>query len=79
MTIESQMNSITNWLDLHPFLSGAILLWSLIWKGLALWRSAELRQKYWFVAVLILNTVGLLDIFYILFIARKYKVEVIEN
>ena len=43
-----------------------ISLWSLVWKGLALWRAAQLKQKGWFVALLIINTVGILEIIYLL-------------
>lgn len=73
------ITSITNLFNAHPSLVAAFLIWSLIWKGFALWRSAGLRQKYWFIAILIINTLGLLEIFYLFVIARKYKVEVVEN
>lgn len=48
-------------------------VWSLFWKGLSLWKSARNKQKYWFVALLILNTAGILDIVYIAFFQRKRK------
>ena len=49
----------------NPLVMIAILAWSLSWKGVALWRSARNNQKNWFVALLVVNTVGLLEIFYI--------------
>jgi hypothetical protein len=48
-----------------------IALWELLWKGLALWTSARKEQKYWFVAILFLNTVGILPILYLLFFKKK--------
>lgn len=48
-----------------------IYLWSILWKGFALWRSAKLEQRNWFVAILILNTVGILEIAYLFFFAKK--------
>ena len=36
-----------------------LLIWSFIWKGFALWRSAQLGSKKWFVALLIFNTAGI--------------------
>lgn len=48
-----------------------LILWSFIWKGLALWYSARNEEKYWFVAILILNTVGILEIAYLFFFAKK--------
>ncbi|HEY4502767.1 MAG TPA: DUF5652 family protein [Candidatus Paceibacterota bacterium] len=52
-----------------------LIVWSLVWKGLALWKSARLNQKYWFVALLIVNTVGILEIVYIFVVARKKEKE----
>ncbi len=45
-----------------------LVLWSLVWKGLALWRSAKRGDRAWFVVFLILNTAGLLEIFYLFYI-----------
>lgn len=47
-----------------------LLLWELFWKGIALWKAARESQKYWFIAMLILNTAGILPIIYI-FIFKK--------
>lgn len=58
-------------MDLHLSNTAAELLaiavlWDLIWRGIALWRSAHRDQAGWFVALLIINSIGLLPIFYIL-------------
>jgi hypothetical protein len=45
-----------------PFL----VIWDLVWRGLALWASARRRQTAWFVCLLILNTLGVLPIIYLL-------------
>ena len=42
-----------------------LVLWETVWKGIALWKAARESQKYWFVAMLILNTAGILPILYI--------------
>jgi hypothetical protein len=42
-----------------------ISIWSLVWKGFALWKSAAKRQKIWFIVLLVVNTVGILEILYI--------------
>lgn len=46
-------------------------LWSLFWKGIALWKSGRNRQPVWFLFILIVNTCGLLPIFYLLFFQDK--------
>lgn len=50
-----------------------IVFWSLIWKGIALWRTAKNNQKYWYIAILILNTAGILPIVYLAFFRPKKK------
>ena len=50
-----------------------MLVWSLFWKGWALWLAARKGQKPWFIALLIINTVGILEIVYIfLFSGEKF-------
>ncbi|MEK7154085.1 MAG: DUF5652 family protein [Patescibacteria group bacterium] len=54
------------WLFLAP-----VLIWSLIWKGLALWKSARRGANVWFVILLLVNTVGILDILYLYVFSKK--------
>lgn len=42
-----------------------ILVWSFVWKLLALWKSARKNHVGWFIVLAILNTVGILEILYI--------------
>ena len=48
-----------------------LAIWSLIWKGFALWKAARKNDKAWFIALLILNTAGLLEIFYLFVFSRR--------
>jgi hypothetical protein len=52
--------------------AGAVLLviWSLAWKGLALWHAARRREKTWFVILLLVNTAGILEIIYLFAVAK---------
>lgn len=50
-----------------------LLAWVLAWKGLALWRAARLGHRGWFVALLVINTLGILEILYIYIFSRKPK------
>jgi hypothetical protein len=59
--------SILHWAA--PFLV-ILLLWSLFWKGLALWHSAGRGQYWWFVILLLVNTIGILEIIYLFLIAK---------
>lgn len=51
-----------------------LAVWSLFWKGLALWHSSQRGQGWWFVILLIVNTFGILEIVY-LFAVLKIKSE----
>jgi len=55
-----------------------VLVWTLIWKGLALWTSARKSQKIWFVILLIVNTIGILEILYI-FLFSKIKLPAVKG
>ena len=47
------------------------MIWVLPWKGYALWTASHNSNKRWFIALLILNTFAILDIFYIFYIAKR--------
>jgi len=40
-------------------------------KGVTLWKSAQGKQKAWFVALLIINSAGILPIIYLLVNKKK--------
>lgn len=42
-----------------------VALWSIYWKGRSLWKAARLGHLGWFIALLLINTAGILDILYI--------------
>ena len=46
-------------------------VWELIWKGIALWKCGRNNQMKWFIAILILNTIGILPIIYLMLFQKK--------
>jgi hypothetical protein len=60
---------VNTFLQQNPWII-AVILWEAVWKGIALYKAARNKQQYWFVALLIINTVGILPILYILFLQR---------
>lgn len=48
-------------------------LWAIPWKGVALWKAARNGHRGWFVAILLLNTLAILEIVYILGFGKKRK------
>lgn len=48
-----------------------LMVWSLVWKGLALYRAGYNRSPVWFVVLLLVNTLGILEILYLFIWGRK--------
>ncbi len=63
-------NLATNLVLLNVLLT-ILILWSLTWKGIALWKAARNSAKAWFIVLLIVNTVGILEILYIFIFSKK--------
>lgn len=55
----------------NPLLLTAALAWTLPWKGAALWKSARRGHLGWFLAILVLNTLALLEIIYLVSHRKK--------
>jgi len=51
-----------------------LVLWTVPWKGVALWRSARNSHKAWFIVLLIVNTLAILEIIYIFGFSKKKEV-----
>jgi len=50
-----------------------IIVWSLAWEGWALWIAARNKHIAWFIILLLVHTLGILEIIYIFFIARPLQ------
>ena len=68
MALESL--DLATYLGIPIYFIVVISIWSIIWKGIALWTSARKTQKIWFVVLLIVNTVGILEILYIFIFSK---------
>jgi len=54
----------------NPWVILLAAAWTLPWKGIALWKAANLKSKVWFIVLLLVNTVGILEILYILIFSK---------
>ncbi|MFA5084271.1 MAG: DUF5652 family protein [Candidatus Paceibacterota bacterium] len=61
----------------HQWVAWLVILWTLPWKGIALWKAARDSQKWWFIALLVVNTMAILEILYI-FVFSKKKTNVVS-
>lgn len=51
-------------------------IWVLPWKGVALWRAARNKNFKWFIVILVLNTLAIVEIIYIFFFSKKKEKEI---
>lgn len=65
------MNNVMQILNLNRPLLYLLIAWSIMWKGIALWHSARNKQLVWYIALLIVNTVGILEIVYLIFFRKR--------
>lgn len=56
-----------------PIMLALLALWTIPWKGVALWKAARNNEKWWFVALFLLNTLAVLEILYIFVFSKKKK------
>ena len=45
----------------------------LVLKGWALWRAARMSKKWWFIALLIVNSMGILPVIFLLLTNQQYQ------
>ncbi len=56
-----------------------LTIWVLPWKGVALWRASKNQNLKWFIIILTLNTLAVVDIIYIFFFSNKKSKEIDNN
>ncbi len=59
----------------HKFLFVLLLIWTIVWKGLALWKAGRKNDMVWFIILLVVSTAGILDIVYIYHISKRKRKE----
>ncbi len=50
-----------------------VVVWEMVWKGIALWRAGGNGHLVWFIVLLIFNTLGILPIIYIFAFSRRQQ------
>jgi hypothetical protein len=77
--MNTQINESTiAYLTSHPWLI-LIIIWSFIWKGLALWKASKNNHLTIFIILLVLNTIGIGEIVYLAYLYVKAKKKVTTN
>jgi hypothetical protein len=68
--METFSQQVLDFFNKYPAAALIFSLWIIFWKGFALWKAAGKRQLIWFVAILLINTLGVLEIAYIFYLNK---------
>jgi heme A synthase len=75
MTREQQILQLVHLLN-NPWYALAfavLVVWTIAWKGIALWKAARSNNSVWFIVLLLINTLGVLEILYVFFFSANKK------
>ena len=64
------LNLFGPWLAVLAPIFIIVVLWTILWQGLALWHSARRGEWIWFVVFLFIHTAGILEIIYLFLVAK---------
>jgi hypothetical protein len=64
-----QVNSL--WPAWMSWLMPLLIIWTIPWKGVALWKAARNHHTVWFIVLLVVNTLAILEIIYIFAFSKK--------
>ena len=61
--------------DFRVLVGGFIffVLWEFCWKGFALWRAARMRMPGWFIALLLIQSLGIVPILFLRGTKSRYR------
>ena len=65
MVNTNYLSGLATQLGIPFWLLAIILIWIVVWKLLAMWKSARNNHIVWFIVLAVVNTVGILEILYI--------------
>jgi len=72
MNTEILASSINSYLSMNPWIA-LLIVWSAVWKLIALWKAARHNHVTIFIILGLLNTIGIAEIIYIIYLYFKDK------
>lgn len=67
------LNEYITLFEENPGLIVFLLVWTTAWKGVALWKAGRKNSLPWFLALFLVNTLGVLPILYIFIFSNLGK------
>lgn len=50
-----------------------LVIWSVVWTGLAIWYAARRKEKGWFIFFLLVHTAGIIELLYLVFVVKAFS------
>lgn len=63
---------IDSFLTGNPVVVFIVLLWTIALKGIASWRAARSGQRNWFIVILVISSLGILELVYLFKFSKKH-------
>ena len=60
-----------SYLNDHPLVLFLLVAWTMVWKGQALYRAARRSNRWWFIGLLLINTLGIMEILYLYYFSSN--------
>ncbi|MDP4012858.1 MAG: DUF5652 family protein [Candidatus Nanoarchaeia archaeon] len=48
-----------------------LVIWSIFWRGAAMWKAARKKQYFWFAAIYLFESLGILPMIYLWMYKKK--------
>ncbi len=71
-------NEIFSYMSANPWII-LLVIWSAVWKLIALWKAAKHNHLTIFIVLAVLNTAGVAEIIYIVYLYFKDKKAIVIN
>ncbi len=68
-----------NFFQNYKIIALFVSIWVLPWKAYSLWIASQRRDKKWFLVLVLINTVAILEIIYIFFVAKKKPKDIFNS
>lgn len=65
---------VSNWRIIFLYvILPALIIWEAIWKAIALWKAGRNNHLYWFIAIFVINSLGILPIIYLIILKKRHR------
>ena len=73
--MDTQLSTaVSTYLTAHPWIF-LVIIWSVVWKLIALWKAAKNDHMVVFIVLAFLNTIGIAEIIYLAYLYFKARKE----